>query len=168
MRIPIESLTSRHQVRFPGGDAGAGWLDVTDVRPVLTGIRVRVAGPNHRVTYLVEFGTKVDAQVPDLRVVEPADDDRWFIVVLVTPEGKASGALSRRMPGPAGNWAGTGTPRPPEPFAGPWGLLTEDEATELAAAWNAAPSGGLNIPENAQVVEVFRFDGDPGWPESQA
>lgn len=82
------------------------------------------------------------------------DDDRWYLVVLVTPDGQARGALSRRAPSAAG-----------EPFAGPWGLLTENEADDLADAWNADPRLPDVPGENAQVVEVFRFDGDPVWTD---
>lgn len=47
-------------------------------------------------------------------------------------------------------------------FQGAWGLLTEDEATELAAAINADPA----TTKAARVVEVFRYENDPEWPEA--
>ena len=90
------------------------------------------------------------------RVDQDWDDvDRWYLVVLVTPDGRADGALSRRMPDAAG-----------EPFRGPWGLLTEDEAHALAGAWTADPRDPGPAGTTAQVVEVFRFDGDPVWTEA--
>jgi hypothetical protein len=80
----------------------------------------------------------------------PASIDRYFVVVIREADGKLT-ALSRRTPGLDGH-----------PFSGPWGTLTEDEATELAEVYNAdeRPGGGF-----AEPVEVYRFDGDPEWPE---
>lgn len=81
--------------------------------------------------------------------------DRWYLVVVVAPDGVGTHALSRRTPDDTG-----------EPFAGPWGLLTEAEAKDLADAWNADPRAPHVPGETAQVVEVFRFDGDPVWTEA--
>ena len=94
--------------------------------------------------------------MPDCPVErDPENDDdtgRWFVVVIREPDGKLHG-LSRRRPGPDG-----------QPFAGPWGALTEDEAGELAAAYNADEREG----GTAEAVELFRYDRDPVWPEEQA
>jgi len=80
------------------------------------------------------------------------NDERYFIVVIREKDGGLN-ALSRRDPGTDG-----------EPFAGPWRLLTEDEAGQLAEAYNNDPreSG------TASSAEVFRFDSDPGWPDEYA
>lgn len=83
--------------------------------------------------------------------VDP-DEERWFIVVLVTPDGKADGALSRPLRDAAD--------RP-----GPWGLLTEEEAQRLAAAWTADGRDPGPPGLTAQVVEVYRFDADPEDPD---
>lgn len=72
------------------------------------------------------------------------DDERWYLVVLVTPDGKADGALSRT--------------RPDNPSA--WGLLTKVEAEALAEKWTADPNDPGVPGTTAQVVEVFRFEGD--------
>lgn len=82
----------------------------------------------------------------------PEPDDRWYVVVIRDRDGKLSG-LSRQMPGPDG-----------EPFAGPWGALTSEEATALADAWNADPAEG----GTAEAVELYRYDKDPGWPDKDA
>lgn len=76
-------------------------------------------------------------------------DDRYFIVVVRDEDGSLD-ALSRRQPGPDGT-----------PFTGPWGLLAETEAIELAGAWNDDP----REDGTAGAVEVYRFDGDPAWTE---
>jgi len=73
----------------------------------------------------------------------------YFIVVIREPDGSLN-ALSRRRPGPDGT-----------PYAGPWGALTEERADQLAAAYNADPREG----GTAEVVEVWRFDGDPEWTD---
>ena len=75
-------------------------------------------------------------------------DDRYFITVIREKDDSLH-ALSRRDPGADG-----------EPHAGPWRLLTEDEAGQLARAYNEDPREG----GTAGTVEVFRFDGDPDWP----
>jgi hypothetical protein len=80
-------------------------------------------------------------------------EGRWYIVVIREEDGALSG-LSRRHPDPV-----TG-----EPFAGPWGALSEEEAEKLADAWNADPREG----GPAEVVQLYRYDKDPGWPEEQA
>ena len=82
----------------------------------------------------------------------PELDDRWYVVVIRDPDGKLSG-LSRPIPGPDG-----------EPFAGPWGALTSEEATALAGAWNADPAEG----GTAEAVELYRYDKDLGWPDKDA
>lgn len=90
------------------------------------------------------------------------DEERWFIVVLITPDGKADGALSRRLPDDgAGHPDGIA-----DPFNGPWGLLTGEEAQELADAWTADPNDPAEPGTVAQVVEVYRFEGDPVWTEA--
>jgi len=81
-----------------------------------------------------------------------ADAERWFVVVIRDPDGKLTG-LSRRRPGPGGR-----------PFAGPWGALTEDEAARLADAYNADEREG----GTADVMELYRYDRDPGWPPELA
>jgi hypothetical protein len=86
------------------------------------------------------------------------EEERCYIVVLVTPEGKATAGLSRPL-----HLDGTGEPN--EPFDGSWGLLTEEEAQRLAGAWNADPRQPDVPGENAQVVEVYRFDADPDDPD---
>jgi hypothetical protein len=79
----------------------------------------------------------------------PASIDRYFVVVIRETDGTLN-ALSHRTPGLDGH-----------PFSGPWGMLTEDEATALAAAYNADDRD----TSTAEAVEVYRFDGDPEWPE---
>jgi hypothetical protein len=76
-------------------------------------------------------------------------DDRYFITVIREKDGSLN-AISRRDPGPDS-----------EPFTGPWRLLTEDEADRLAGAYNKDPREG----GRAEAIEVFRFDGDPDWPD---
>lgn len=77
-------------------------------------------------------------------------EDRWFVVVVHEQDRMI--VLSRRAAGDRGK------------FSGPWGALTEDEATELATTWNADErEGGV-----AEVAEMYRYDRDPGWPESEA
>jgi hypothetical protein len=78
-------------------------------------------------------------------------DDRYFITVIREDDSRLH-ALSRRGPGPDG-----------EPFTGPWRLLTEDEASQLAGAYNADPREG----GQAEVIEVFRFSNDPDWPGNE-
>lgn len=80
------------------------------------------------------------------------DEGRWFIVVIREPDGRLNG-LSRRRRGPDG-----------QPFAGSWGALTEDEAAGLARAYNA------DERENgtAEILELYRYDRDPQWPEELA
>jgi hypothetical protein len=104
------------------------------------------------------------------------DEDRWFIVVVRDRDGSLS-ALSRQMAGPDGR-----------PFTGPWGLLTQDEADQIAQLWNDDPGEGGTRPRwwrrwrraglagwhesrgdlisgradgGATTVEVFRYDLDP-------
>lgn len=93
-----------------------------------------------------ERGRQVIEDMPD------ANMDRWYIVVIREPDGNMNG-LSRRQPGADG-----------KPFAGPWSALTEDEAAGLAGAWNADEREG----GTAEVVELFRYDRDPQWPEEFA
>lgn len=76
-------------------------------------------------------------------------EDRWFVVVIREPDGKLHG-LSRRQPSPDGR-----------PFGGPWAALTGEEAARLADAYNADQRDG----GTAEVVELFRYDRDPEWPE---
>lgn len=78
--------------------------------------------------------------------------DRWSIVVIHETDGTHN-ALSHRLPGPDGT-----------PFAGPWGMLTEDEATALAEAYNADERD----ESKAEAVAVYRYDRDPEWPENYA
>ena len=103
-------------------------------------------------------GSNLDADISYFRLVKcvhqdeprPAlPEDRWFVVVIREADGKLN-ALSRRTPGLNGH-----------PFSGPWGMLTEDEATELAEVYNADDRD----TSTAEAVEVYRFDGDPEWPE---
>ena len=107
--------------------------------------------------HLVSFDDGLECWVPREVLDDAPDDadDRWFLVVLVTPDGHADGALSRRTPDAAG-----------EPFSGPWGLLTKAEAQDLAVAWTLDPSEPQTAGTTAQVVEVFRYDGDPVWTEA--
>lgn len=79
------------------------------------------------------------------------DENRWWVVVVTDRHGQM--ALSRRCDGDDG------------PFTGEWRLLTEREAHDLADVYNAdpPPDGG----GTATALEVFRYDGDPLWPEEQ-
>jgi hypothetical protein len=87
--------------------------------------------------------------VPRATPAGPGADDGWFIVVIRKVDGTLA-ALSRRHPRADG-----------EPNAGPWRALTEDEAGELAAAYNADPRD----ESTAEAVEIWRYDRDPQWPE---
>lgn len=78
------------------------------------------------------------------------EDDRWWVVVIREPDGTLNG-LSRRQRGADG-----------QPFTGPWGALTEDEADSLASAYNADEREG----GTAEPLELFRYDNDPLWPEN--
>lgn len=70
----------------------------------------------------------------------PAEPDgRYYLVTANDPETGAAYGLSRRDG---------------DDFDGPWRLLTEEEASELAKVVN--DDGG-----KATVVEVYRYDGDP-------
>lgn len=82
-----------------------------------------------------------------------AVEDRRFVVTIREPDGKLVNGLSRRHAGPDG-----------QPFAGPWAALTQDEAERLADAYNADEREG----GTAQVIELFRYDRDPEWPEEFA
>jgi hypothetical protein len=82
------------------------------------------------------------------------EEERWYIVVLVTPDGKADSALSRPLRLDGGG-------------PGPWGLLTEDEAKRLADAWTADDRDPEPPGTTAQVVEVYRFDADPDDPDRE-
>jgi hypothetical protein len=79
--------------------------------------------------------------------------DRYFIVVVRGTNLGTMHALSRRDGGPDGT-----------PYAGPWRLLTEDEALSLAQARNDDP----REDSPAEAVEVYRFDNDPEWTEEYA
>jgi hypothetical protein len=103
-------------------------------------------------------GSNLDASISDFRLVrcvhqEPAHTtelaDRWSIVVIRELDGTLN-ALSRRLPGLDGT-----------PFSGPWAMLTEDEATELAEIYNADERD----ESKAEPVAVYRYDNDPYWPE---
>lgn len=76
--------------------------------------------------------------------------DRYHIVIV--RDGDRLSGLSRRSDGPHG------------PFSGEWRFMAEDEAGELAAAFNADEREG----GTAEVVEVYRFDADPEWTEADA
>ena len=93
------------------------------------------------------------AGVPESPEGGANDDDRWFIVVIREDDGTLN-AISRRQPDPDG-----------KPFAGPWGAMTEAEASELSRIFNEddARKGGT-----AEITELFRYDRDPVWPDQYA
>lgn len=88
---------------------------------------------------------------PEEWVANWVDTDRVYVVVINGP-GKPS-VVSRRMPGD-------------QPFTGPWGCLTEEEADQLATAFNDSDSHDPR--EIATVAEVYRWEDDPTWPDSHS
>lgn len=87
----------------------------------------------------------------EARLPDPDGVDERIYIVVALGQGGIDCALSRRVMGPEG------------PHSGPWGLVTKEEGAQIAAAWNADPGETTSI---AHVVEVFRYVGDPGWPET--
>jgi len=71
---------------------------------------------------------------------------RYFMVLVTDKETRATFGLSRREG---------------DDFEGPWRLLDEEEAEELAETVNE--DGG-----EAVVIEVYRYDNDPVWTEDKA
>ena len=51
------------------------------------------------------------------------------------------------------------------PLAGPWQMLTRAEADELAARYNENPDHPDGGKSRAFVIEFYRYDNDPLWPE---
>jgi hypothetical protein len=118
-------------------------------RPADGGEAARSAGEQDRKSHDVAAPITSPSQNGHTRrIMTDTIEDRWFVVVIREPDGRLHG-LSRRQPGPDG-----------QPFAGPWGALTEDEAAGLADAYNADEREG----GTAGAVELFRYDRDSKWP----